>query len=281
MNPLRRLLSPGPYFRMLANLSRVILGHRQLAWALAKRDITDRYVNQMLGTAWAVLHPLIFVLIYIFLFVFVFKARIGDRPGLPDDFALYIMAGLIPWLALQDALTRGVLALSSNASLVKQVVFPLELLPCKIAVSALFPMFCGLGGLLAYILVRHRALPWSLALLPPAVGLQVALTLGLNLLLAPLGCYLRDLKDLLQVALFVLMYVTPLFYLPDMAPAVFRPFLTANPFSHLVICYQDVFFFQSLAHPWSWAVAAGFSFLALLLGGRVFTYVKPHVGNVL
>jgi lipopolysaccharide transport system permease protein len=92
---------------------------------------------------------------------------------------------------------------------------------------------------------------------------------------------LRDLKDVIQVVFFIMMYGLPIFYLPDMVPAIFRPILFWNPFSHLIWCWQDVFFFQSIAHPISWGVALGLSLFMLALGNRCFTFFRTYLGNVL
>ncbi|MBM3523785.1 MAG: hypothetical protein FJX57_12565 [Alphaproteobacteria bacterium] len=73
----------------------------------------------------------------------------------------------------------------------------------------------------------------------------------------------------------------PLFYLPAMVPAGFRPVLYLNPFSHLIWCYQDVFYFGRFEHPVSWLVTASISLVSLLAGVRIFSRLKPAFGNVL
>jgi lipopolysaccharide transport system permease protein len=276
-----KLFNLKAYIQALYAFFVVLFRHRQLAWALARRDITDRYVGQALGAVWAFIHPMLLMGIYIFLFMIVFKIRVGVRPGMPDDYALYIICGMVPWLALQDSTNRGVTALSGNASLVKQVVFPIELLPFKISISSLLPMACGIGVLFVYMLVRYASLPATLLLLPLLILFQLALMVGINLLTSPVGCYLRDLKDIIQVFFLVMMYLLPIFYLPDMVPAALRPLLTWNPFSHLIWCWQDVFFFQRIAHPVSWGITIGLSLFVLALGNRGFDFFRTQLGNVL
>ena len=276
-----KLFNLKAYVLALGAFASILARHRRLAWALVKRDITDRYVGQALGAAWAFIHPLLLMGIYIFLFLVVFKVRVGARPGMPDDYALYIICGLVPWLALQDSTNRGVTVLVSNAKLVKQVVFPIELLPFKVSISSLLPMACGFGVLLIYMLARYASLPATLLLMPILLMFQLALMVGLNMLTSPPGCYFRDLKDIIQVVFLVIMYLLPIFYLPDMVPAAFRPLLLWNPFSHLIWCWQDVFFFQAIAHPASWGVTIGLSLFALALGNRCFAFLKIYLGNIL
>jgi len=276
-----KLFNLKAYYQALYSFLSVLLRHRQLAWALVRRDITDRYVGQALGAAWAFIHPMLLMGIYVFLFMIVFKVRVGGRPGMPDDYALYIICGMVPWQALQDSVSRGVSVLVGNASLVKQVVFPIELLPFKISISSLLPMACGIGVLLIYMAVRYMSLPPTLLLLPALVLMQLGIMVGMNLLTSPVGCYLRDLKDIIQVVFLVMMYGMPIFYLPDMVPAVLQPLLVWNPFSHLIWCWQDVFFFQRIAHPVSWVVTVALSLFMLALGNRSFAFFRTYLGNVL
>src|SRR5262245_55276386 len=115
-------------FPLAADAFSHLYRNRALAFAMAKREVSDRYTRQMLGSAWAVAHPLIHVLVYIFVFEVVLKLRIENTVAMPMDYVAYLLAGLIPWLAVQEALTKGSTVITANASLVKQVVFPLEVL---------------------------------------------------------------------------------------------------------------------------------------------------------
>src|SRR5262245_50996272 len=97
--------------------------NRALTFAMAKREVSDKYARQMLGSAWAIAHPLIHVLVYIFVFQVVLRLRIENTVAMPLDYVAYLLSGLIPWLAVQEALSKGSTVITANASLVKQVVF--------------------------------------------------------------------------------------------------------------------------------------------------------------
>src|SRR5215213_617000 len=141
--------------------------NRALALALAKREVTDKYTRQVLGSVWAVGHPLIHVCVYIFLFRMVLGVRLGGTAGLPEfDYIVYLLSGLIPWLAVQESLNKGSTVITSNANLVKQVVFPLEVLPVKSVLACFVTQLVGTTCLMIYVLVDHGSLPWTYALLP-------------------------------------------------------------------------------------------------------------------
>ena len=254
---------------------------RRLVWRLTQREISERYVGQMLGGVWAVLHPVIMLAVYFFLFSVVFKIRLPDQGGFPTDYFLYILSGLAPWLAFAEAANRGATAITSQSALVKQVVFPLEILPVKVALTSFMPF--AIMGTLLLLYKAGLGLPlWpGLLLLPLALALQITLTIGLVCLTSAAGVYLRDLKDLIQAFMLIIIYLLPLFYAPDMVPGSFRPILVFNPLSHLVWCWQDVFFYNGPAHPWSWAVLAAGSLLIAAIGTRAFNFLKVYFGNLL
>lgn len=258
-----------------------LLRHRALVIEMTRREVVDRYAGQALGAAWAIAHPLILIGVHVFVFAFVFKAKLGDGVGWRGDYTAYILAGLIPWLSFQEAMAKSVVSVVSHGNLVKQVVFPVEVLPAKAVLSTLVPQAVATATLLAYILLAHGAPPATWLLLPLLAAFGVAFSLGAGLLLAAAGVYARDLKDVVQVLCSVGVYLVPVAYLPDWAPDAFRPFLLANPVSHMIWCYQDALFFGSLAHPASWVVFPVASLLLYHAGQSAFRRLKGHFGSVL
>lgn len=259
----------------------LLVRQRRLIWAMAKREVSDRYAGQMLGAVWAVAHPLLVMAVYLFVFGYVFKTRIGGTRELPLDYTTYLLAGLVPWLSIQEALNKAPVSVTSNSSLVKQVVFPLEVLPIKGVLASLLPQAVSLTVLVIYVIATYGGLHATYLLLPLVVLIQVGQMCGLSLLLSAIGVYLRDLKDIIQVVLLLGMYLLPIFYLPSMVPAMFRPLLYLNPFSYIVWCYQDVCYFGRIEHPWAWVVASALAVIFAVTGWVVFRRLKPMFGNVL
>ena len=246
---------------------------------MARRETSERYAAHVLGAAWSVAHPLILMSVYVFIFGFVFKARVDA--GMPLDYMVYILSGLIPWMAVADALNRAPTAVSSNASLVKQVVFPIEVLPAKTVLATLLPQVVQIVMLMVYVVVSHGQLPATYALAPVLIVLQTLAILGIGYALSSVAVYFRDLKDIVQVFTMVGIYLMPVFYLPNMVPAMARPLLYLNPFSYVIWAYQDALYFGRIAHPVAWVVLAAGSVLSLYIGSRIFASLKPHFGNVL
>jgi lipopolysaccharide transport system permease protein len=255
--------------------------HRALTLALVRREILDRHVGQMLGALWVFGHPLILVSVYIFIFQYVFKMRVGGTVDMPLDYTVYILSGLIPWLAFSETLAKGPGVMHANASLVKQVVFPIEVLPIKTALASFVTQAICTVILMVYVVVSSGSLPWTYALLPILWIVQSLAMAGICFLLSAVGAYFRDLKDLVQVFTVVGMYLMPLAYLPEWVPAALRPLLYLNPFSYMIWCFQDVCYFGRFEHPWAWFPFIAGSLLMFACGYRLFHRLKVYFGSIL
>jgi lipopolysaccharide transport system permease protein len=275
------VFSPKGHLFAFRELIGLLTRHRQLTWEMTKREISERYVGQIFGTLWTIGHPLALMGIFVFIFAYVFKLKVGGTFELPRDFTTYLLSGLIPWMAFQESMAKGSTVILSNASLVKQVVFPIEILPVKGVIVTFVSQAVSSSILILYVLIKHGFLPWTYALLPLLFFFQALAMIGVSYVLSSVGVFFRDLKDFVQVFCIAGLYMIPVFYLPKWVPDVVRPILFVNPFSHLIWCYQDICYFGRFEHPWSWGVVI-VSSLGVFYGGyRIFIKLKIMFGNVL
>jgi len=219
--------------------------------------------------------------IYVFIFAVVFKIKIGGTSEMPLDYTTYLLSGLIPWLCFQESMAKGVGVIVANASLVKQVVFPVEILPIKGVLATLPNMLVSLVILVSYVFATHHSLPATFLLIPVLIIFQILAMVGVSYILSAVGAYFRDLKDFVQVFSVAGIYLVPIFYLPSLVPDLFRPLLYLNPFSYLIWCYQDALYFGRFEHWWAWIVFMTLSLGVFYTGYRVFSKVKVFFGNVL
>ncbi len=278
---MKRLFDIKNHFLAFRELVGLMTRHRQLTWEMTKREISDRYAGQLFGLFWAVGHPLALIAVYVFIFAYVFKMKIGGTLEMPLDYTTYLLCTLIPWMSFQETMNKASTAITGNANLVKQVVFPIEILPIKTVISSVVTQLILTIILIIYVLITHKSLLWTYLLIPIPVFFQVLSMIGVSYILSSVGAYFRDLKDLTQVFCLIGMYVMPIFYLPDQVPRIFRPLLYLNPFSYLAWCYQDIFYFGRLDHWWAWLVFIVLSVIIFSSGYRVFRKLKVMFGNVL
>ncbi len=255
--------------------------NRVLTLEIVKRDLRGQHAGQLLGSAWGIAQPLVLLALYAFVFGVVFRVRIGDTVELPRNYTIYLLSGLVPWLAFVQAMARGATALTDNAQLVKNTVFQVEILPVSRALASLLPLGVGLGFLAGLTLVTEQGLPATYLLLPALLFFQVLAMTGFAFAISALGTVVRDVKEVIQVVSVLGIFVLPIVYLPDTIPAAFRPLLFVNPFSHIVWAYQDALYYGRIEHPYAWAALGLGSLFAFVIGYRLFRKVKPYFGNVL
>ncbi len=269
------------HFAAIQEILSLLTRHRQLTWEMSKREISERYAGQLFGLFWAVGHPLALIAVYVFIFAYVFKMKIGGTYKLPLDYTTYLLCALIPWMAFQETMMKSTTSITGNSNLVKQVIFPVEVLPIKTVISSLVTQIILTVFLILYVLITHKGLLWTYVLIPVPVFFQVLGMIGMSYVLSSIGTYFRDLKDFTQVFCLLGMYIMPIFYLPDQVPAIFRPLLYLNPFSYLAWCYQDIFYFGRFEHWWAWVVYICLSVGTFYVGYRIFRKLKVMFGNVL
>ena len=281
---MRRIFSLRPYLDAGRDLGSLLLRHRQLISEMTRREIRGQHAGQLLGSMWALTHPLFLVALYVFLFAYVYTGRVAGNEADASSLATYVLAGLIPWLSFADALNRGTCAIVIETALVKQVVFPIEILPVKSALVAFMGQLVSTPILIAVMIVVDGHLPPTITLLPLLLGLQLIAMIGASYLLSALAVYIRDTRELVRIFTTAGLFLAPILYQPawvEQASPAFGRLLLFNPFSHLIWCYQDALFFGHIAHPWSWVVLILSSIVTLLLGYRVFKRLRVLFGDVL
>ncbi len=269
------------YYQAFREIVLLLTGHRQLTFEMAKREVTDRYLGQSLGSFWVLGHPVVIMGVYVFVFAYVFKMKLGGTHEFPLDYTTYLLSGLMPWICFQDAMSKSSIAIVSNANLVRQVVFPIEVLPVKTVFASLVPMIISLTILVIYVLASHHSLQWTYMLVPLLIFFQVIAMMGISYMLSAIGTYFRDIKELVQVFNVAGLYILPVFYLPEQVPQIFRPLLYCNPFSYVIWCYQDALYFGRFEHWWAWFVFPVISIFVFSMGYRIFRKLKTMFGNVL
>jgi lipopolysaccharide transport system permease protein len=252
---------------------------RDLILEMTRRDISQQYAGQILGGFWSIVHPIFLAAIYVFLFAVVFRTKINQ--DMPFNYTVYLLAGLVPWMGIQQTLTRSSVAFTSQANLVKQVVFPIEVLVANSVLVPMFSQFVGIIFVFAYVLLSYGTLPATFLLLPLAVLFQLAFLFGLGLILACLTSFVRDFKDIVVLMTVAGVYLVPAFYLPQWVPALFRPLLYMNPLSYLIWIFQDCLYYGTLAHWWAWLLMAVIASSTLWAGFALFRRLQPHIANVL
>ena len=242
------------------------------------RDIRARYVGSSLGLAWAFAQPVLWVLLYTAVFGMILRAPLP--PGFAN-FPEFLLAGLLPWIAFNEGISRSATCLTDNAAMVKKTVFPLDTLVASVVLAAVVNEIIALALYAVYVAwLGHLSAPWLLWLIP-ALAAQVLLTFGLGCLVAASAIFVRDLVHALGIALTVVFYMTPIVYPASLAPERFRPILRANPIAHLTEWYRDAFTLHVAPEASSVLYVAAFTALCVLSGRALFARSSPHFADLI
>lgn len=218
--------------------------HFDLLIQMTQREIQQRYKGSWLGMGWSMITPLIMLVVYTFVFQTVFQAR---WPGMMQEsnsgvhFALNLFVGIIFFTLFSDVMTRAPAIISQQPNLVKKVVFPLELLPWIIVLSALFQAFISFAILLAATWLLLGSVPTSVLYLPLLLLVFLPLLFGMAWGLAGLGVYLPDTQHLTAMITTPLMFLSPVFYPISMLPDWAQPWLNLNPLTVIIEAARAIF----------------------------------------
>jgi lipopolysaccharide transport system permease protein len=251
--------------------------HLFLLKELVKRDFQGRYAGSLLGFVWSFVQPLWLLLLFTFVFSSVMQIRLPALAGAHVHFGSFLFCGLLPWMALQEGVLRASTSITDNATLVRKLRFPAEVLVLAVVLAAL--LHEGIAALVfTVVLAVAGDLAWrELPVLLLALPLQLALTLGLGLLLGSVHVFFRDTAQVLGMVFTGWFYLTPIVYPLEAVPARFRPLVELNPLTPLVELYRKAFLGGAAAWP---AILSLALVAAVLLSSGLWLFRRLKVAFV-
>jgi len=274
--PLRAPALPGRHF--VLNL----IERRSLLFELVRRDFHQRFVGSAAGWLWGVIHPLVMLLCWVFVFRVCMKFELPkDAPT--ENYVLFLFVGNLPWLLFQETIVRSSASLLDHSNLITKTVFPSEIVPVSIFLSSLIHHMIAIGLALAAIGIWDGGLSPMSWFLPIYIVLTGMIAIGFGWMAASLNVYLRDTGQVVQVALMLWFWVTPIFILPEMVPAQLRFLVRWNPMSYVVKGYRMLLLDDRMEWP-HWGeigVLVLFASVIFVTGGMFFRHLKRGFADVL
>jgi len=254
--------------------------HRKLIAMMVRRDSLGKYKGSLLGALWPMINPIGHLILYTFLFCVILKVKLGGD-GSTSNFALYLMAGLLPWGAFSEAVSRSSVCILEHPNYVKRVVFPLQVLPVITVLSTLVTEAMAFLILVAGVAMFTHQLHTTLLYLPLVCASQLLLTNGICWFLASLGVYIRDIRHMMALTLAAWMYATPIVYPATSLPASFQFLLWVNPMAGIVLDYRRVVL-QGLAPDWQhYGIYTTVALIAFFVGFKFFEKTKKSFADVM
>jgi lipopolysaccharide transport system permease protein len=226
------------------------------------------------------LQPLLLLALFTFVFAKVLRVRLGPEVG-TASFPLFLFCGILPWQAIQESLSRSVGTLLEHTTLVKRNLFPVEVLPLSVVASALVTQAVGTVILGAALVLTGHGLRLTATALPLLIALQFLLTAGLSWALASLNVFVRDIGQVLGMALTLWVFLTPIFYPASAYPSGLAFLLSLNPLALLVEGYRDILLRGVLPGSHPLALLSTFALTVFLAGHWLFRRLRPGFTDLL
>ena len=239
---------------------------RELLGTLARREFFARYRRATIGVVWAVVLPLLQAVVLAIIF-----SRVA-RLTLPVNAFAFVYSGMAAWAFFSVALAAGATAIVDNTALASKIYFPRVVLPLVAVASNTYLAVFNIIVLLIATYASGVSPSPRVLLLVPGLLLVLAVTATMSMLLSALHVYFRDVRYLVQAALLLAFYLTPVFYPLDKAPAALRRVVEINPLTGVVEVYRAA----TVGADSHWGVSLIFTFvwLVLLTWGALWAHTR-------
>jgi lipopolysaccharide transport system permease protein len=250
--------------------------YRDLLRLLAWRDIKVRYKQTLLGVGWAILQPLLTMLVFSLFF-----GRLARMPsdGLP--YPIFTFAALVPWGFFSGSLNQSTNSLVGNANLIRKVYFPRLVVPMACSLSALVDMGIAFFVLILFMAGYRIAPTWNLFWIPALVLLALVTSLGVGLWLAALSVRYRDVRYVLPFILQFWLFATPIAYPSSLLSQYWRIVYGLNPMVGVVEGFRWALLGTNTAPGMVLGVSALTAGLVLLSGVFYFRRMEATFADIL
>jgi lipopolysaccharide transport system permease protein len=256
-----------------------IWSYRELLYFLTWRDIKVRYKQTVLGVVWAVLQPILMMVIFALLLGRVAGVSKNTPAGIP--YPLFVFAGLTPWTLFSAGIVAAASVLVVNSNLVTKVYFPRLVLPLASAGSYLIDLLLSVVVLFALMAIYGVYPTWRIVALPALILLTLAATVGVGTWLTALNARYRDVRYVVPFMIQILLFLSPIAYSAGRVPSSYQWLYDLNP----MVAVIEGFRWSLLGLPWvfGWLplISVAVSFAILVSGAFFFRGIEKTFADEL
>ena len=214
--------------------TREIWHYRDLLYFLTWREISIRYKQTVLGFLWAIIQPVMTMVVFT-----VFLGKLAKVPSDGIPYPVFSYLGLLPWMYFANAVTRSSSSLVGNANLLSKVYFPRVLIPFSGTLSALVDFVIAFAILLVLMVMYKVPFVPSLLFFIPLTALTAVAATAVGMWLSALNVQYRDVQHAIPFLMQIWMYATPVVYPTSVVPERWRLVFALNPMSGVIQAYRD------------------------------------------
>jgi lipopolysaccharide transport system permease protein len=208
--------------------------YKDLLLVMTKKEIKVRYKNSYFGYLWSLLNPLAFAFIFYFVFGMIMRVKM-------DNYSLFLVTGLFPWQWISNSLNASTTLYMANASIIKKINFPRNILPLANTLQDMFHFLCAIPVIIIFMFIYGEtpSFAWIYGV-PLMLLIQLAMVFGLSMLLSSMNVFFRDLQQITAIVLMFLFYPTPILYPVGMIPDKFKHLIDYNIFTPIIISWRNI-----------------------------------------
>jgi lipopolysaccharide transport system permease protein len=267
------IIEPSRGWRMLD--LRELWAYRELQWVLASRDVRVRYKQTALGVGWAILRPLLTMIVFTLVF-----GRLANMPSDGQPYPVFVYAALLPWTFFAAAVIAAGGSMVASANLISKVYFPRLIVPLSSIGPHVVDLLVSTAVMLVLMLAYGVPFTWRLAVVPLLFLATVLTALGIGTLASALTVAYRDINHLLPFLIQVWMFLTPVIYPTSIVPERWRWVLAVNPMAGLIEGFRSAFLGRAFDVQ-SLAVSGAVSAVAFVIGIAYFERVERRFADVI
>ena len=216
------------------NIFKRLFDYRELLKTSVSKEIRGKYKNSFLGVLWSFLNPLLQIAVYALVFPLIMNTN--------DNYVIFLVCGLIPWLFFSTAINRAAFTIIENSGIIKKVFFPREILPISVVTSECINFLISTVIIFGFILFTGYGFSPYILYYPLILLVQYVITLGIAFILSAITVYIRDLAHFVGVALQLLFYATPICYASGKIPVDYQWIMRYNPMAYIINGYRAIFY---------------------------------------
>ena len=270
----RRMEYTSSAHRTYMDTVREFWDYRELVFFLAWRDIMIRYRQTVLGAMWAILQPLVTMVVFTFLFGAVVKIPTDNIPA-----PIFYFSALLPWLYFSSTMSSASNSLVANGDLIKKVYFPRLVLPASSALVAMVDFAIG-AVILTLMMAYYHVLSLRLLLWLPLALLLWTFSFAVGVLFAAINVKYRDVKHAIPFMIQIWMFLTPVIYPTRLIPPQFAWLIKLNPLTGIIEAFRAS---VVPGTPFDWgtlAVAVAITAAVLTVGAVYFRHAEDYFTDI-
>lgn len=246
--------------------------YADLVLYLVARNLRVRYRRSVIGFGWTMLQPLLTMLVLqaVFSAIFRFELRHGS-------YAVYALAGILFWNFFSQSIITSMNSLRANAGLLTKLPVPKAVFPLATVLAGVVNLVLALVPLLLIVVLTGSEMTPAVLFLPVSILIATVFTLGAGLILSPLAAIFTDVIEVVNVALTMGMYLTPVFYPMSIVPERYLWVVRLNPLRSILEVFRDPIYYGKIPPVEHLTVACVIAVVVLIVGIRAFRYHSDRI----